>query len=39
MWADAQRDVHLAEYKWCPLLNATNLADANYSRALHIGVN
>jgi len=22
MWADAQRDGHPAEYRWCPLLNA-----------------
>jgi len=22
MWADAQRDGHPAEYRWCPLFNA-----------------
>jgi len=24
MWADAQRDGHPAEYRWCPLLNAAD---------------
>ena len=30
MWANAQRDGHPAEHRWCPLFNAANLADAHY---------
>jgi len=30
MCANAQRDSRPAEYGWCPLLNATSLADAHY---------
>jgi len=30
MWANAQRDGRPAEYRWRPLFNAANLADAHY---------
>jgi len=34
MWANAQRDGRLAEYRWRPLLNAASLADAYYWSAV-----
>jgi len=30
MWANAQRDGRPAEYRWRPLFNAANVADARY---------
>jgi len=34
MWANAQHDGRPAEYRWRPLFNATNFADAHYYKVL-----